>query len=158
MPFNWSDFSSTLVSLVVTLWVKDWLQFFPGFGWLRPTAWAERWQAQQMANEARSDTEGHPTTDTPPTSKDMKDLLTQLKGLRSDLVAREEAVRTREERYSNLEERLSMIVERLEQISSSDEGSAPREGAIHRPSSLPPLHERSSWDHIDDPRWVSRSV
>lgn len=111
-----------------------------------------------MAKEARSDTEGHPTTDTPPTSKDMKDLLTQLKGLRSDLVAREEAVRTREERYSNLEERLSMIVERLEQISSSDEGSAPREGAIHRPSSLPPLHERSSWDHIDDPRWVSRSV
>ncbi|KAJ9269319.1 hypothetical protein DTO212C5_4591 [Paecilomyces variotii] len=158
MPFNWSDFASTLVSLVVTLWVKDWLQFFPGFGWLRPTAWVERWQAQQMANEARSDTEGHPTTDTPPTSKDMKDLLTELKSLQSGLNAREEAVVTREERYSDLEERLSMIEERLEQMSSSDEGSAPREGAIHRPSSLPPLQEFCSRGHIYDPRWVPRSV
>ncbi|KAI9369073.1 hypothetical protein BJX61DRAFT_545939 [Aspergillus egyptiacus] len=145
-----------MASLMTALFVKDWLQYLPGFKWLWPRAWEEKGLTQQQAREARSDTEGHPMTDMPPGAREMREMLTQLHDLQSVIKRGEDALRTWEEdgnareewcsRTESLLEREDQLLTELQSVSENlhtwkdalpfrREGGAIRERTIRRAAS-----------------------
>ncbi|KAL4785005.1 hypothetical protein BJX76DRAFT_356477 [Aspergillus varians] len=94
---------------LLSLFLKDWTERWPGVKWIWPRAWDEARAAKHETTDASSGAGGDPMIDLTPIETEMKDVLTRLEDLQSNLQKVNDELRIREETCDAREDKLSQI-------------------------------------------------